>query len=169
MKGPEHADYNVRDHTEMLLQEMCCACRRIALVRCVVEMAGRLHASRQSLSRPLSAPDPQDPAAEGLDEVLLQACCTLYTEQLAGAEQPLDAGTIAHVLPDIDPASLYSQKPYKLLFAVCAHRQNIRWNVPACRCRSKTACRLHPIIAQGKSDTGLHQLALCRPLNTFEH
>lgn len=99
---------------------MCCACRRIALVRCVVEMASRLHASKQSLSRPPSALDLQGPAAEELDETLLQACCTLYTEQLAGTEQPLDAGIIARVLPDIDPASLYSQKPHKLLFAVCA-------------------------------------------------
>ena len=84
---------------------MCCACCRIALVRCVVEMASRLHASRQSLSRAPSAVDLQGPVAEKLDEVLLQACCTLYTEQLAGAEQPLDAGTIAQALPDTSPAS----------------------------------------------------------------
>ena len=89
-----------------LLQGMCCACRRIALVRCVVEMAGRLHASRQSLSRPTSAPEPQGPAAEDLNEAFLQVCCTLYTEHLAGTEQPLDVGTIARVLPDTRTVSL---------------------------------------------------------------
>ena len=84
---------------------MCCACRRIALVRCVAEMASRLHASKQCLSRLPPSPDSVGPAAEELDETLLQACCTLYTEQLAGAEQPLDAGTIAGALPDTSPAS----------------------------------------------------------------
>ena len=87
-------------------QDMCWTCRRIALARCIVEMASRLHASKQSLSLPPSLLGSQSPAAEGLDKDLLQVCCTLYTEQMAGTEHPLDAATIAQALPDIDLASL---------------------------------------------------------------
>ena len=93
----------------VLLQDMCWTCCRIALVRCIVEMASRLHASKQSLGQRPSAPDMQRRAAEELDEDLLQVCCTLYTEQLAGTGHPLDAATIARALPDIDPASLMFQ------------------------------------------------------------